>query len=559
MIPHPVVDGARRAMSAWRADLQVSAWDADDHLRSLVSRYGLDEHVPVFSAFGAEVSTRIDAWATEANRDENLPRWYPYDGQGHREDRIVLHESTHAIGRIVWPTGVMARYRDAGHEIESLILLYQLAQDGEAGHCCPLACTAGLIRILQAEAAEDGRTDPAWIALRTAWLDRLLSDDYADRWHGAQFLTEVQGGSDVGANVVRASDQGDGTFRLTGEKWFCSVADAPLYLVSARPDDGRDGTRGVMAFVVPRTLPDGTRNPYRIRRLKTKLGTRSMASAEIDFEGAVGWPVGDFRRVVEVVLDRSRLYNAVCNAGMIQRAWREASAYARRRTAFGQPIGRFPAIARMVADLRAEAFAARGLTFRLAALADRVDLGLATPELRGAGRMLVNLNKYWTSHVATGLARTAIEVFGGNGAIEDFSVLPRLLRDSVVTEAWEGGHNVLCAQALRDATKLQLHRPMFAFLRDHATSDRVRERLDAEERRWGWLVEQPAELASLHVRDVADRLRPVAQAAILEAEATDSAIGATIRVAVDHLLRGDPLEDAGLASRIEALNQPAAG
>src|SRR5688572_25327317 len=103
-------------MSAWRAELRQSAWDADDHLQSIVRRYALDEHVPVFSAFGAEVSTRIDAWATEANRDENLPRWYPYDGQGNREDRVVLHESTHEIGRLVWPTGVMSRYRNAGHE-----------------------------------------------------------------------------------------------------------------------------------------------------------------------------------------------------------------------------------------------------------------------------------------------------------------------------------------------------------------------------------------------------------------------------------------------------------
>jgi acyl-CoA dehydrogenase len=552
---HPTTAHARQAFEAWRAALRANAWDDDDHIQAIAARYDLGAHVATFRQFGGAVSTDIDDHAVEANRDENLPRWYPYDGRGHRVDRVALHEATHAIGRIVWPTGIMARYREVGHERESLTLLYLLAQNGEAGHCCPLACTAGLIRILQVEAHEDGRTDANWVALRQAWLERLLSTDYADRWHGAQFLTEVQGGSDVGANVVRATPAEDGSYRLHGEKWFCSVADAPLYLVSARPDDGRDGTRGVMAFVVARHLPDGAPNALRLRRLKSKLGTRSMASAEIDFEGAIGWPVGDFRRIVEVVLDRSRLYNAVCNCGMMQRAWREASRYAYHRRAFGSRVADFPAVARMLADLRVAACAARGLTFRLAALSDAIDLAQAGDTDRAAARILTNLNKYWTSHLATSQLRAAIEVLGGNGAIEDFSVLPRLLRDSVVTEAWEGGHNVLCAQALRDASRLRLHEPMFGFLTALARTDGVKRRLDGEAARWRWLADQPAEVGALHIRDAADRLRVVAQAAAIEAEGDDGPAGGAAIVA--HLLAGDPWEDRGLADRIRQINQAA--
>lgn len=537
----PSPSDARRSFERWTATLRGNAYDADPHLASLLRHHRREGATDGLRAFGALVSTTIDDLARDSNRDENLPRLRRWDGQGRRLEAIEFHPSYHAIGRLVYRTGAMGLYREPGRELETLAYLYLLAQDGEAGHCCPWACTAGLIKILR----EAGDAPPEW-------LERLYDPDYDTHWHGAQFLTEVQGGSDVGANAVTARQGPDG-WRIAGEKWFCSVADAQMFLMTARPEGGRDGTRGLLAFAVPRVV-DGRPNGFSLRRLKYKLGTRSMASAEIDFEGAWGHPVGDFRRVVEVVLDTSRLYNAVCSAGMMQRAWREASAYAATRSAFGRPILAFPAIARTVARLRAEAYAARGLTFHLAAIGDRVALGAAGAEEAAAWRMLVNLNKYWTSIAGTTAARDAIEVLGGNGAIEEFTVLPRLLRDSIVCEAWEGGHNVLCAQALRDSRRLGLHEAMFAHLSRLGSGDGLA-RVRAA---WERLLTMDEATAALHVRDVADALRPVAQALVLEHEAATPGSDPALADVVAHLRATsapgyDPLADATLGERVRRL------
>ena len=453
---------------------------------------------------------------------------------------MAFHPTYHAIGRLAYGTGAMGRYAQPGHELATLAFTYLLAQDGEGGHACPFACTAGLIKILRQAAP----TSPHQARFE-GWLARLYDANYDTHFHGAQFLTEVQGGSDVGANALVARESADG-WTLHGEKWFCSVADAQLFLVTARPEGAPDGTRGVRAFVVPRRLDNGDTNAFQLRRLKYKLGTRSMASSEIDFLGARAYPVGDFKDVVEVVLNTSRLYNAICSAAIMQRATREAASYAANRVAFGAPILAFPAVAQIIARLRTESAAARASTFALAALVDR--LALAPDEgAHRAFRMLVNLNKYWTAHASTTAVRDAIEVLGGNGAIEEFTVLPRLLRDSIVCEAWEGGHNVLCAQVLRDSQRLRLHEPMFTWLRQTWGEDAG---LDAVEARWLRLLDLPEARAAGAVRSVADALRPVVQAMALRADG--------LTTEAEHLLAlhdraRDPLEDATFDVRVVRL------
>jgi alkylation response protein AidB-like acyl-CoA dehydrogenase len=537
--PSPAA-AARAAFAAWRAS-RTSWWQDDPHLASLVRHHGHAAAEPELRAFAAACAGPVDRWAVETNRDEHLPRLRRWDGHGNRTEEIVFHPDYHRIGRAVYGTGVMARYAEPGRELETLALTYLLAQDGEAGHCCPLACTAGMIKILQASGDA-----PA------GWLERLLDPDYDTHFHASQFLTEVQGGSDVGSNALVAREGADG-WTVHGEKWFCSVIDAHLFLVTARPEGAPAGTAGLRAFVVPRNLADGP-NHFEIRRLKYKLGTRSMASAEVDFRGAVAVPVGDFRRTVEIVLNTSRLYNAVCAAGFLQRAWREADGYARAREAFGTPILAFPSIRRTVARLKVEAYAARAISFWLAATAKPA--GVAPDP---AWRMLVNLNKIWTALTCPAGMRDAIEVLGGNGAIEDFSVLPRLLRDSLVIEAWEGGHGVLCAQILRDARKLRLHEAAFDALATLG-GDVVAERLAACRARWEALLARSD--AEAHVRDLVEELRPVAQAAALAAESRTVGSDPLLPVVIDHLLatgaRGwDPLADAGLPDRLAALTAPA--
>ena len=546
---------ARAQFDAYRARTAINAFDADDHLQELLNAYGESGAAARLQAFGARVATDLDALAVETNRDENLPRLARYDGRGNRVEGVQFHPGYHDIGRATYATGLMSLYATPGREFETLALAYLLGQNGEAGHCCPLACTAGMIKILQAAGgAED-------------LLVRLYDPNYDTHFHASQFLTEVQGGSDVGANALVATDVGEAAsqdgmrWRLTGEKWFCSVIDAHLFLVTARPEGSPAGTGGVRAFVVPRTLPGGTTNVFAIRRLKYKLGTRSMASAEVDFQGAWARPVGDFRRTVEVVLNTSRLYNATIGSGFMQRAWREADAYARERTAFGAPILSFPIIARIVARLKTEACASRTVSFRLAHLSDRIATGSATDHEGVAFRMLVNLNKIWTALTCPAAMREAIEVFGGNGAIEEFSVLPRLLRDSLVMEAWEGGHGVLSAQILKDSRK-GLHRAMFDWLGAirvaNATPARLaavesaRQRIGAIATRWEFLLMRPD--AEVHMRDLVEELRAPVQALSLAAEG-----GPVGLLTATHLLavttRGyDALTDTGLMERVAAIN-----
>lgn len=514
---------ARAAFDRWRARVGHD-WLADDpHFLGLVPtdpdwrEYLVD--------YARSCAGEIDAWARVTNRDEHLPQLHRWDGQGHRREAVEFHPDYHAIGALTWGTGVMGAFVRPGRERYAFPFVYLLAQNGEAGHCCPLACTAGMIKVLR-DVPEAPR----------AWLEGLGDPVYATRVHGAQFLTEVQGGSDVGANQVVAREV-DGAFRLSGEKWFCSVIDASLFLVTARPEGAGAGTAGLRAFVVPREI-DGQPNGFRIRRLKYKLGTRSMASAEVDFDGAWGFPVGDFKKTVEVVLNTSRVFNAVCAAGFLQRAWREADAWARERTAFGQPLLGFPSIARTVARVRVRAAAARAVSFHLVALGDRLAVR-PDAEDAAAWRMLVNLNKIWTALDAVQGVHEAIEVLGGNGAIEDFSVLPRLLRDAIVLEAWEGGHGVLCAQLLRDARR-GLWAPIFAHL-ERETGQRL-----AIADRWREVVDRPD--ADVVFRDLVQATAAPVAAALLRAQGVDPAIADHLERVADR--RWEPLDDPDLDARV---------
>jgi acyl-CoA dehydrogenase len=299
----------------------------------------------------------------------------------------------------------------------------------------------GLVRALRTTASDE---------LRDRYLPPLLETDYDRAERGAQFLTERQGGSDVGANRVEAVPDGD-FWRLQGEKWFCSVADADQFVVTARPTGAPTGTRGIGCFLVPR---EG--GGFRIRRLKDKLGTRALATGEIEFEGAAGYPLGpleDGFKTAVSVLNTSRWLNAVGSSGLMRRAHLVASEFAAERTAFGQTISEFPLVREHLAVMRAEADAALASSLELTELVARIDEGTASEEDVAWHRLLVNANKMVTSLAATRAVRRGIEVLGGNGTIEDFSPLPRLWRDAIVFESWEGTHNVLCAQVLRDLAR----------------------------------------------------------------------------------------------------------
>jgi hypothetical protein len=339
--------------------------------------------------------------------------------------------------------------------------------------------------------------------------------------HAAQFITEVQGGSDVGANScrARADQRRKGWYRISGEKWFCSVADAGLFVVSARVDGSPSGTSGLGLFLVPRHI-DGEINGFKLRNLKYKLGTRSMATGEIEFDFALGEAIGElnrgFKNLVAIVLDTSRVHNAVAACGIARRALVEGHTFAQHRQAFSNPIAEYPGVQEILARMKLSVMTALCTTFRILAMSDLIDTAQANSDLAEARRISVMINKYWTALASTACAREGIELLGGNGTIEDFSVLPRLYRDAIVVESWEGTHNTLCAQVLRDFARRGLHKPWLERLRAEVDFiDRpelapvagiARSKLDAVENRISTLLDGDEREAAAHIRHVVDHM-----------------------------------------------------
>lgn len=459
MIPdaNEIFQPMREDLSNWRQRVPDNYYTVDANFRSSLLHWmaedSLREAEDLLERVGAEAATVLNEWAIETNRDENLPRLRRYDGNGERLEAVDFNPLYHEMGRRVYGSGIMSRYAHLGQDVVQMALYYLYAQNGEAGHGCPLACTAGAIKLIQRAGSAE---------LKERFLPRLLDPDYDTHLHASQFLTELQGGSDVGANATVAVPSQDGTWRLYGEKWFCSVSDAGLMVLTARPQGALQGTRGLTTFVAPRHLEDGTLNHFEIKRLKDKIGTRSMATAEMDLKGMLAYAVGEpgegFKYVVDIVLNTSRLYNGFAAAGITRRAYLEALGFARARRAFGRPVVEFPLVKRTLASLRAEAALQLASCMHIAALSAKIANGTADEGDRGEFRFLVNANKYWTAIRCTRAVRDAIEIFGGNGTIEEFSVLPRLYRDAIVIESWEGTHNVLCQQILRDMGRYQVHR-----------------------------------------------------------------------------------------------------
>ncbi|MFV2073365.1 MAG: acyl-CoA dehydrogenase family protein [Thermoanaerobaculales bacterium] len=507
----------RSDLEAWREAASGNSFDRDPFLQHLLRRHlgpKWNEEKARLRTTAEQTGRGFDALIRECNRDENLPVVRRHDSIGQAIEEVVFHPDHHEIGRIFWGSGVLAVLADPGHEILAGAIAYLLDQNGEAGHSCPVACTAGAIKLIQRLGTDEQKR---------RLLPSLLETDYDRRLHAAQFVTEVQGGSDVGANACIAVPEPTrpGFYRISGEKWFCSVADAGLFVVSARLEDAPPGTRGLGLFLVPRLI-DGRVNGFALRRLKYKLGTRSMPTGEVEFDGALGEPIGSvdagFKNLVGIVLDTSRVHNALAACGIMRRALVDGHAFAHHRRAFDRRIADFPAVQEILARMRLRTMAGLATTFRVLAMSDRLDTGDKDPDLVAARRVSVMINKYWTAVAGTLCSRDGIELLGGNGTIEDFSILPRLYRDAIVLESWEGTHNTLCAQVLRDFATRGLHRPWL----DHLRTE-VAELAHPD-------LERVASLAGTLVDDVHDRI-----SRLLGSEETAAA--ANIRRLVERMCR----------------------
>ena len=511
---------ARDALAAWKGSFPADPFSSDRHLRSILGRSLEPDRLAALesraSDFARQMTSVVGPAAARYEQRLHLPELARYDAIGVRTESVVFDPAYGDAADAVWASGLVALSGTPGRAYEQATLLYLLSLEGEAGQACPATCTIGLARALR-RAADPG--------VRERFLPPLIDPDHTRADRGAQFLTEVQGGSDVGANVCRAEPSPDGvTYRITGEKWFCSVADADQFFLTARVAGGPDGTRGLGSFVVPRRI-DGAPNGFSLRRLKDKLGTRGLASGEIDFDGAVAWPIGPvehgFRTAVGIVLNTSRWMTALGDAGMMRRAVLEATAYAHHREAFGRPVEEFPAVRRTLADMTATAAGALHLAFALTGLEDAIDGGTAGDADVVYHRFLVNVTKYVLSVQATDVVHSAIEILGGNGTIEEFSVLPRLYRDAIVYESWEGTHNVLVNQVLNDLRRLpivdEVDRRLGGVLDgapDSAVAASVRPHLLATLEAVRRSRDEPA-FGDWHFRQVVDRLGVLAEVVYL--------------------------------------------
>ncbi len=407
-----------------------------------------EEHSPVFNSLhrcGRLVAGRWNDLAREASKPEHLPKIVKFDRVGGSIEQVDFGSLTRHLRREVAEFGVLT---DVRSEVHKFAIVYLLAHNGEASVNCGLSCTDGLIRAVEARGSK---------FLRETYLPMMLSVDTP--LAGAQFVTEQDGGSDVGAIETEAKPNPDGTWSITGEKWFCSNPDE-YFLVAARPTGARAGTAGVSVFFVPRLLPDGSLNKISFRRLKHKLGTQSLPTAEIDFNAATAWSIGDpaegFKTLMSHVINASRIHNAANACGILHRAFLEARNYARQRDAFGGAIINYPLVQETLVSLLERCWRYRILTFKLVSLIDGHGLSPADDRQSMWQRFLINLAKYRTASKLSDSVREAILLLGANGIIEDFTILPRLLRDSMIIETWEGTHNTLCLQIVRDAAKSDL-------------------------------------------------------------------------------------------------------
>jgi acyl-CoA dehydrogenase len=316
-----------------------------------------------------------------------------------------------------------------------------LFNQAEFGLGCPINVTDGCAKLLNNFGNEE---------LKARYLDGLTQTDMSKLTQGGQFMTEKEGGSDVGTLTTTAVQEGD-YWRLTGEKWFCSNADAEVVMLLARPEGAGPGTRGVGLFLMPRRLEDGSQNHYRIVRLKDKLGTRSMASGEIKLEGAIAYAVGKldrgFVQMAEMV-NSSRLSNGVKSTALMRRAHHDAMTVARNRVVFGQRIIDLPLARRQLMKIMLATEQALSMSFMTADALDRAEAG--SQDAAALLRILTPTLKFRATRDARKVCGDALEMRGGIGYIEEFATA-RLLRDAHLGSIWEGTGNIVAIDALKRA------------------------------------------------------------------------------------------------------------
>jgi acyl-CoA dehydrogenase len=527
---------------------------ADPSLATLLQIYlpgALYRHVEaVFVELGAAAGGPLDKLAQTADRHPPTLQHRARTGQELQRidkhpayvelermafSRLGLAAMSHRPGVFDWP--------EALPKLVKYALTYVFVQS-EFGLCCPLSMTDSLTGTLLKHGDQ---------ALIDRYLPELTTQDFDQLSQGAMFITEQGAGSDVSGVTTRAYRDGDG-WKLQGEKWFCSNPDAGLAMVLARADGAPPGMKGLGLFLMPRTLPDGSRNHYHIVRLKDKLGTRSMASGEIRLEGATAYPVGEIGRGfhnMATMINMSRLSNGVRAAGLMRRAVGEALFIARNRQAFNRHLIDMPLMQRTLIKMLLPSEQARTMFMHLAVCMARADSG--DQDAGKLVRILTPLIKFRACRDARKVTQDGMEVRGGCGYIEEWSD-PRIVRDALLGSIWEGTSSIVALDVARsiqrDGTLVFLAQYLNEKLDDRRIPTPSRESLGAALEQVVTLMETCAKTPeSVDVRRAATALYNITTAILMAWEAAQAA-GDYRRLALAHMVLkhriwpNDPLSPA---------------
>ncbi len=454
--------------------------------------------------------------------DRNPPRLERYDAWGNEVCTIVHHPDAIESKRDIWNEGPQGLSARRGKPIPSVLgsaFTYLLSQC-DTGMVCATGMTSGVELLVSRWGSPE---------VKERVLPHLQSPTFEGSWDGAMFMTEIRGGSDLGTSETVARQDGD-RWLLNGSKWFCSNVDAKAIATLARPEGAEPGVRGLALFLVPAERADGTRNGIRIKRLKDKLGTRSVPTAEIDFVDAEAYILSNpnrdagseargLNRMMSMV-NGSRLGVATMGLGIMRRSFLEAAIYAAHRTAFGRRLDELPMVQETLVQMVVALEGASSMIFEAASLAG------ATGDEKGRRlyRILVPLAKFRGARGGLELASQAVEILGGNGYVETWP-MARQLRDAQCHTIWEGTENIICLDVLRSMAKENAHdalldrvdralagveHPALAQLKDAV----LQARRDAQEMIL-FLARADADLRQLHARRVTTFLSDLMQASLL--------------------------------------------
>lgn len=420
-----------------------------DILRHNLSPEGFEFMLEKYQHFGKLSACLMDDLAMKA--DKNPPSLVKRNFYGDKIDEIEFHPAyeemlKHSLNsnmlKVKWNNELREKYKTDRQQL-GFASFFILALN-DAGLHCPLCMTDGLASVIDKHVAEP---------TRSRILKAISSTNPDEFYSGAMFLTEKSGGSDVGRNLVKAEKNKDGHYHLNGEKWFCSNANADVILALARTGDIKEGIRGISLFLVEKNLPDGTPNPMNKIRLKDKLGVKSMASAEIIFIDTVGTLIGEegkgFKIMAEMV-NISRIHNAIASTAIGRRALKEAYEYTLNRVTFDKTLIEHPLVKRNLFELGALNVANMYFLWDCAKKMDESENGIT--ESAEILRLLTPMLKRWSAQEGTYIVRESMELMGGLGYIED-GIMPKLMRDVLVTPIWEGSGNIQYLDMLRASTK----------------------------------------------------------------------------------------------------------